>query len=62
MEVSFSVGVDALQKLMPELNGTEAQILTLFDEIREQIHEVASRIYARGRPGTYAFDLAAKDF
>jgi hypothetical protein len=62
MEVSFFVGIEALQKLFPELNGTEAQILTLFDDIREQIHGVASKIYARGRPGIYAFDLAANDF
>ncbi len=62
LEISFFVGVDALRKLIPGVNDTESQILGVFDSARTLIHEIASKVYSRGRRGIYTYTLAAEDF
>ena len=62
IEISFFVEADALQKLCPEMSNVEAGFLKAFDASRKRIHEVAEKIYGRGRVGSYAYSLAAKDF
>ena len=62
IEISFFVEEDALQRLSPAMSGAEAGFLKAFDAARKRIHEVADKVYVRGRKGTYAFILAAEDF
>lgn len=62
IEISFFVEAGALQKLDPEMSGTEAESLRAFDAARERIHEVADKVYGASRSGSYAFTLAAADF
>jgi len=63
MEISFFVEEDALKQLCPEMNNAEAEFLKAFDATRNQIQEVANKVYGRGgKKGTYAYILAAKDF
>ena len=59
MESSFYVSMDALKRLQPDLEPVEASILQAFDRHMDRIHEIAARIYARGRRGSY--DLNAGD-
>jgi hypothetical protein len=56
------VDVAALQKLNPKMNLAEVGILKAFDAALERIHEVASKIYKRGRKGVYDYSLVAEDF
>jgi hypothetical protein len=62
IEISFFVEADALQKLSPEMSGTEDGSLKAFDAARERIQEVADNVYARDRKGSYAYTLAADNF
>ena len=62
MEISFIVEAGALQRLWPEMGGTEAGILKVFDAARDHVHEVADKVYARGNKGSYAYILGAEDF
>jgi len=62
IEVSFFVEVDALKRLYPNMNCAEAGFLQAFDAVRNRIHEVADRVYARGGKSSYSYILAAKDF
>ena len=62
IEISFFVEAEALEKLRPELSGTEAGVLEAFDAVRERIHEVADKVYVRSHKGSYAHVLAADDF
>lgn len=65
IEVSFFVGADALQKLgrmNPETTDIEARVLSVFDTARARIHEVAGKVYGRGRKGDYIHCLAPTDF
>ncbi len=65
LEISFDVEAEALQKidhLSPALAAGEARILEAFDNSLEQIQQVASRAYSRGRKGSYAFKLVVSDF
>lgn len=43
------------------MSGTEDDSLQAFGAAREQIHEVADNVYARGHKGSYADTLAAWD-
>ena len=61
IEVSFVVEEDALKKLCPDMSCVEAEFLDVFDNARDQIHEVAEKVYARSKRGSYAFRLGAKD-
>ncbi len=62
IEISFFVEADALQKICPDMVSTEAGFLKAFDAERKRIHEVADRVYGRGRKGSYAYILVAEDF
>lgn len=60
MEASFFVTTEALQRLQPDLRIDEASLLNAFDANRELICATASKVYSRGRRGSY--DLLASDF
>lgn len=65
IEVSFFVTADALQKLGQlslETADIEARVLSVFDAARARIHQVADKVYGRGRRGDYIHCLAPKDF
>lgn len=60
MEASFFMTIDALLRIQPDLQPGEAGLLRAFDSNRDRIHATATRVYARGRKGSY--DLNANDF
>lgn len=60
MEASFFVTEDALKQVQPDLRLDEAGLLDAFDTNRELIYAAASKVYARGRKGSY--DLHCADF
>jgi uncharacterized protein DUF1488 len=60
MEASFFVTEEALQRIEPNLEYDEAGLLSAFDSHRELICVTATRVYKRGRRGSY--DLIADDF
>jgi Protein of unknown function (DUF1488) len=60
MESSFFVTCDALHHIQPDLQPDEAGLLSAFDQNRKLIHEVAARVYARGRRDAY--NLVVADF
>ena len=60
LEVPFFVEVAALFKLNPQIRDAEAGYLEAFDGAAPRIHEIARKVYSRGRKGSYL--LAASDF
>lgn len=60
MEASFFVCSDSLMRLQPGIQPDEAGLLGAFDANRERIQQAASKVYGRGRRGSY--DLVAADF
>ena len=60
MEVSFFVTEDALKKIQPGMRFDEAGLLGAFDANRDLIYATATKVYARGRRGSY--DLVSADF
>jgi hypothetical protein len=60
MEVSFFVTEDALKRIQPGMRFDEAGLLGAFDANRDLIYATASKVYARGRRGSY--DLVSSDF
>ena len=60
MERSFFVTDDALKRVQPDMQTSEAGILNAFDANRELICATALKIYTRGSKGSY--DLVAEDF
>jgi uncharacterized protein DUF1488 len=60
MEASFFVTEDALKRVQPDMRFDEAGLLSAFDTNRELIYAAASKVYARGRKGSY--DLHGADF
>ena len=60
METSFFVTEDALKRVQPDMRFDENGILSAFDSNRELIYATATRVYARGRKGSY--DLVSTDF
>jgi hypothetical protein len=59
MEAVFFVTEDALQRVQPGMRLDEAGVLGAFDANRELIHAAASKVYARGRKGSY--DVVSAD-
>jgi hypothetical protein len=53
MESAFFLTADALQKLQPNLQLEEEDVLRAFDSNRERIYAIAAKVYARGRRGAY---------
>jgi hypothetical protein len=62
MEVSFVVEGAALQMLRPDSGTAEDGLLETFDTSRARIHEVAEKVYSRGKKRRFAYDLAVTDF
>ena len=63
IEISFFVEGDVLKAFSPQTGSAEAGFLKAFDAARQRIHEVAEKVYARGRKnGSYSFVLVAADF
>jgi hypothetical protein len=60
MEAAFFVNDDALKKIKPDIQLDEAGFLTAFDLNRKLIYAAATKVYGRGRKGSY--DLVAADF
>ena len=59
MESAFFLTADALQKLQPNLQREEDDVLRAFDSNRERIYAIAAKVYARGHRGSY--DIGAVD-
>jgi len=57
MEIVFFITEDALRCLQPGMRFSEAELLGAFDANRDLIHAAATKVYARGRKGSY--DLAS---
>jgi len=60
MEASFFVGEDALKRIQPDMPSGEAGLLNAFDLNRRRIYTIATKVYERGRRGSY--DLLPEDF
>jgi Protein of unknown function (DUF1488) len=58
MESSFFIMADALKQMQPNLGFDAIDILRAFDLNRERIYEIAARVYARGRRGSYDLNIA----
>lgn len=61
-EISFFLDVNALVKLQPRLTETEREILQAFDNARQRIHEVASRVYTNRPNQSFTYHLESTDF
>ena len=57
---SFFVTMDELKHVQPDAPIGESGLLRAFDSNRELIYATASKVYARGRKGSY--DLLSVDF
>ena len=62
IEISFFLEVNALQKLCPNMDSSEAGFLKAFDAERKRINKVADRLYSHDRNDIYAYILTAEDF
>jgi hypothetical protein len=60
LEVAFFVEDGAFKRICPEMRPSGAALLTAFDRNRDQILEVAGKVYSRRRKGSYT--LTASDF
>jgi hypothetical protein len=60
MEASFFVTEDALRRIQPDLASDEAAFLGAFDSHRALIYAAATKVYGRGRKGSY--ELVRSDF
>jgi hypothetical protein len=58
MESSFFLTADALKQLQPNLKSDAADLLRAFDTHRDRIYAIASKVYARGRRGSYDLNVA----
>ena len=58
MEYSFFIMADALKQIQPNLQVDAIDILRAFDVNRERIYEIAAKVYARGRKGSYDLNIA----
>ena len=58
MEYSFFIMADALKQMQPNLQVDAIYILRAFDVNRERIYEIAAKVYARGRKGSYDLNVA----
>ena len=60
MEAVFFITEDALRRVQPGMRFNEDGLLSAFDSNRDLIYAAASKVYARGRKGSY--DLVSTDF
>jgi hypothetical protein len=52
------VTVDALRFIQPDLKADAADLLRAFDSNRDRIYATATKVYARGKRGTYDINVA----
>src|ERR1700747_311332 len=57
IESSFFIMADALKIMQPSLRLDAIEILRTFDVNRERIYEIAAKVYARGRKGSYDLNV-----
>lgn len=62
MEVAFFLDAGALRMLNPKMPREAAGYLAGFDAALDRIHDVAQKVHARARKGTYSHLLSASDF
>lgn len=60
LEAAFFVGEEALKRIQPDMPFDEAGLLNAFDLNRDRIYATATKVYKRGRKGSY--DLLPEDF
>ena len=60
MEFSFFVSEEALKRIEPGMPPDEAGLLSAFDSHCALIHATATKVYKRGRKGSY--ELNSADF
>lgn len=60
LEAPFFVGELALKQIQPDMPSDERGLLNAFDLNRDRIYAAATKVYERGRRGSY--DLLAEDF
>ena len=60
MEAPFFVGERALKQIQPDMLADEPGLLKAFDLNRDRIYATATKVYGRGRKGSY--DLLPEDF
>jgi len=58
IECSFFVTRGALQRIEPSSSPHELHLLAAFDANRELICRAATRVYSRGRQGSYELDAS----
>jgi hypothetical protein len=59
LEVSFFVTDEALRRLHPGVSADAADLLAVFGTHRDRVLRAASRVYTRGRRGSY--EVGAND-
>ena len=57
MERSFFIMADTLKQMQPDLRFDPAEILQAFDVNRERIYAIATKVYGRGRRGSYDLNV-----
>ena len=62
IEVSFFMERDALKRLCPDVSNVEEGILQAFDSKRQNIYDVADKVYRKSDKGVFSFILVANDF
>jgi hypothetical protein len=60
LEAPFFVSEHALKQIQPDMPSDEPGLLKAFDLNRDRIYAIATKVYERGRKGSY--DLLAEDF
>jgi hypothetical protein len=58
IECSFFVTRGALKRLVPSLSPERSNLLAAFDTNRDLICKAATRVYSRGRRGSYELDVS----
>ena len=60
LEAPFFIGEPALKQIQPDVPSDESGLLKAFDLNRERIYATATKVYERGRKGSY--DVLPEDF
>jgi hypothetical protein len=60
LEAPFFIGERALKQIQPDMSFNESGLLQAFDLNRERIYATATKVYERGRKGSY--DVLPEDF
>ena len=60
LEAPFFIGEHALKQIQPDMPFDEPGLLKAFDLNRERIYATATKVYERGRRGSY--EVLPEDF